>query len=158
MTHRAFSARSTMTPAKAAAVFGVALAAKGEKVDLHGFADGVFRHEVAVGGSVLKEVDRFVARTGEVGHGTQIAGSLRASYRGHDRVVIISDMQTVDGGVSEAVPASVPVYGFNLGGYRATAYATGSGNRHEFGGLTDATFRMIPLLEAGRNASWPWVA
>ncbi len=158
MTQRAFSARSTMTPAKAAAVFGVALAAKGEKVDLHGFADGVFRHEVAVGGSVLKEVDRFVARTGEVGHGTQIAGSLRASYRRHDRVVIISDMQTVDRGVSEAVPASVPVYGFNLGGYRAAAYATGSGNRHEFGGLTDATFRMIPLLEAGRNASWPWVA
>jgi len=161
MTHRAFSERSRMTPAKAAAVFGVALAARGEKVDLRGFADGVFHHRVPNGASVIKEVDRFVARTGEVGHGTQIAASLRASYSGHDRVVIISDMQTMDGaygkGVSEVVPARVPIYGFNLGGYKHTAYAAGSANRHEFGGLTDATFRMIPLLEAGKNANWPWI-
>ena len=33
---------------------------------------------------------------------------------------------------------------------------SGSGNRHTFGGLTDQAFRMIPLLEAGRNAAWPW--
>ena len=33
-------------PVKAAAVFGVALAARGENVDLHGFANGVFRHKV----------------------------------------------------------------------------------------------------------------
>jgi hypothetical protein len=161
MTQRGMSARSKMTPAKAAAVFGVALAAKGAKVDLHGFADGVFRHDVPNGTSAFKEIDRFTARTGEVGHGTQIAASLRASYRGHDRVVIISDMQTMGGGygkgVSEAVPPNVPIYGFNLGGYQHTAYATGSVNRHEFGGLTDATFRMIPLLEAGKNANWPWL-
>jgi TROVE domain len=161
MTQGGLSARSKMTPAKAAAVFGVALAAKGEDVDLRGFADGVFRHDVSKAASVLKESDRLVARTGEVGHGTQIATSLRATFKNHDRVVIISDMQTMDGGygqgVSEAVPASVPIYGFNLGGYRHTAYATGSVNRHEFGGLTDATFRMIPLLEGGKNADWPWL-
>lgn len=161
MTRGGFSARSKMSPAKAAAVFGVALAAKGEQVSLHGFADGVFGHKVAKGASVLKEVDRFLARTGEVGHGTQIMASVQATFQGHDRVVIISDMQTMDGhygrGVSEAVPADVPVYGFNLGGYRMAAYATGKSNRHEFGGLTDATFRMIPLLEAGKNARWPWL-
>jgi hypothetical protein len=160
MTQRGMSARSKMTPAKAAAVFGVALAAKGERVDLRGFADGVFAHEVPKGASVIKEIAKFTARTGEVGHGTQIAGSLRASFKGHDRVVIISDMQTMDGsfgkGVAEAVPPNVPIYGFNLGGYKHAAYATGSVNRHEFGGLTDATFRMIPLLESGRDASWPW--
>jgi hypothetical protein len=160
MTTGGFSARSKMSPARAAAVFGVALAAKGERVDLHGFADGVFHHKVSRGASVLKEVGRFVARTGEVGHGTQITASLRATYKGHKRVVIISDMQTIDGahgrGVSEAVPAHVPIYGFNLGGYRHAAYATGSANRHEFGGLTDTTFRMIPLLEAGRDATWPF--
>ncbi|GIH05431.1 RNA-binding protein [Rhizocola hellebori] len=160
MTQRAMSARSKMTPAKAAAVFGVALAAKGERVDLYGFADGVFRHEVPKAASVLNEVKRFTARTGEVGHGTQIVASLRASFKQHDRVVIISDMQTMNGahgkGVSDAVPAQVPIYGFNLGGYQHGAYATGAAHRHEFGGLTDATFRMLPLLEMGRNASWPW--
>jgi hypothetical protein len=49
-----------------------------------------------------------------------------------------------------------PIDGFNLGGYQHGAYATGSANRHEFGGLTDASFRMIPLLEAGKTARWPW--
>jgi TROVE domain len=43
MTGTAVSRRSTVTPIKAAAVFGVALAAKGEAVDLVGFADGAGR-------------------------------------------------------------------------------------------------------------------
>jgi hypothetical protein len=163
MTHKAFSARSTMTPAKAAAVFGVALAAKAEAskgagVDLRGFADSVFTHRVPKGASIIKESDKFVKRTGEVGHGTQIAKSLRAAYDRHDRVVIISDMQTMDSGVTQAVPAQVPIYGFNLGGYRHGAYKANVPGRYEFGGLTDATFRMIPLLEAGAKADWPWTA
>lgn len=158
MTSCGISARSTVTPLKAAAVFGVALAAKGEQVDLVGFADGrrPFRHPVAKGASVIREVDRFVKRSGEDGHGTNIAGSLRATYAGHSRVVIVSDMQTMQAGTCEAVPANVPLYGFNLGGYKHAAYAS-ERNRHEFGGLTDATFRYIPLLESARDAAWPWL-
>ena len=157
MSSGGWSKRSTMSPVKAAAVFGVALAAKGERVDLHGFADGVFTHPVRRGASVVREVDRFCSRVGEVGHGTNVAASIRATYRGHDRVFVISDMQTMDAGVSAAVPADVALYGFNLGGYRPAAFAAGTGRRHEFGGLTDATFRMVPLLEAGRDATWPWL-
>ncbi|WP_434438922.1 TROVE domain-containing protein [Lentzea sp. E54] len=160
MTHGTISAKSKVTPAKAAAIFGVALGAKGERVDVVGFADGTFRHDVPRGASVIREVDRFLKRIGEVGHGTDIVGSLQRTYNGHDRVFIISDMQTVSGyhgkGVSDVVPRHVPIYGFNLGGYRQAAYATGKANRHEFGGLSDATFRMVPLLEAGQNADWPF--
>jgi hypothetical protein len=158
MTGRPISGRSSVTPLKAAAVFGVALAAKGERVDLVGFADGrkPFRHAVPAGASVIREVARFVGRSGEDGHRTAIAASLRATYRGHDRVVIVSDMQTMDGGTSSAVPAHIPLYGFNLGGYRVTAVPGGTPNRAEFGGLTDATFRMLPLLEAGRDGQWPF--
>ena len=159
MTSGAISKRSTVTPAQAAALFGVCLAGRGNIVDLVGFADGTFQHAVGRGSSVLREVDAFVNRTGEVGHGTQIAASLRARYRGHERVVVISDMQTFQdyhGDVASAVPAHVPIYGFNLGGYRAAAMPTGLGTRHEIGGMSDATFRMIPLLEAGRDAAWPW--
>lgn len=159
MTSRAFSARSTMTPAKAGAVFGVALAARGNAA-LHGWADGQFHHEIPKGGSVIREVDRFLKRIGEVGHGTQMAAAIRATFRGHDRVFVISDMQTMAGpyagGVTDALPRTVPLYGFNLGGYRPAAYDAGATNRIEFGGLTDATFRMVPLIEAGRNATWPF--
>ena len=155
MTGRAFSARGSMTPAKAAAVFGIVLAIR-SGADVYGFADGVFKHEVPKGASALKEIRRFVSRTGEVGHGTQIAQSLRATWKGHDRVFLISDMQTMDDGTSTAVPSSVALYGFNLGGYRVTAVDAGATNRIEFGGLTDATFRMVPLIEGSRRASWPW--
>jgi len=161
MSSGGFSKRSTMSPVKAAAVFGVALAARGEKVDLYGFADGVFRHEVAPGASVIREVDRFVKQVGKVGHGTRIADSIAATLRGHARVFVISDMQTFGsasgtGNVTSVVPRGTPLYGFNLGGYGRTAFDAGTPNRIEFGGLTDATFRMIPLIEAGRNGGWPF--
>jgi hypothetical protein len=170
MSQRAFSKRSTMTPVKAAAVFGVVLAKRGNDVDLHGFADGVFRHRMHRWSSVLSEVERFTARVGEVGHGTRIAEALRATYRGHDRVVIVSDMQTFADSrpsvfgygaqytqvAADAVPRSVPVYGFNLGGYRATVLDAGHGNRHEFGGLNDATFTMLQMLEQRTSAGWPF--
>ena len=154
------SARSTLMYAQIAALFGVALAIRGNRVDLHGFAEGTFRHEVPRGGSVLREVDRFVHRIGEAGHATRIAESVRATYAGHDRVLIVSDMQTFRpghaGDVTDTVPAHVPMYAFNLAGYKHGAIPTGSGTRHELGGMTDATFRMLPLLEACRNADWPW--
>lgn len=159
MSYGGVSARSKMSYAQMAALFGVVLAARGDEVDLHGFADGTFRHEVRRGASVLREVERFVGRIGEVGHGTRIAAAVRATYRGHDRVIILSDMQTFAdpfGEVGQAAPPHVPMYGFNLAGYRHAAMAAGTGTRHELGGMTDATFRLIPLLEAGRDAAWPW--
>jgi hypothetical protein len=169
MSQRAFSRRSTMTPVKAAAVFGVVMAKRGNAVDLYGVADGVFAHPMNRAASVLAEVDRFVRRVGEVGHGTRIAEALRATYRRHDRVVIVSDMQTFPdsrtlqahgprytGVATGGLPRSVPVYGFNLGGYRSTVLDAGIGNRHEFGGLNDATFTMLSLLEARASAGWPF--
>jgi hypothetical protein len=76
-------------------------------------------------------------------------------------VFVISDMQTFasnrhNGDVTGAVPRRTPLYGFNLGGYRRTAFDAGTPNRIELGGLTDATFRLVPLIEAGRDAAWPF--
>lgn len=149
------SAKSKMTPGKAAAIFGVVLAARCG-ADVYGFADGVFRHDVSKVASVIREADRFMRRTGEVGHGTKIAQSLQRTFSNHDRVFVISDMQTMDSGTSSAVPGNIPLYGFNLGGYRHGAYTAGFSNRHEFGGLTDATFKIIPVLEAGQNGTLPF--
>jgi len=33
---------------------------------------------------------------------------------------------------------------------------SGSKNRHTFGGLSDASFRLVPMLERGRDSGWPW--
>jgi hypothetical protein len=160
MTWLRISARSTVLPVQTAALFGAVLAARGDQVDLYGFADGVFKHRVRPGGSVLEEVQAFCERIGEVGHGTRIADAVRATYRGHDRVVILSDMQAMIGfasdGVMDSAPGDVPMYGFNVLGYKTAAMATGRADRHEFGGFSDVAFRLIPLLEAGKSADWPF--
>ena len=54
----------------------------------------------------------------------------------------------------KTLPANTPLYTWNLAGYKMGHAASGSGHRHVFGGLTDQAFRMIPLLEAGRNQDW----
>lgn len=158
------SDRSGVCYVDVAALFGVALARNASKVDLYGFGDGVFKHELAYGGSVLGQTKQFVARVGEAGHGTRIAESMQTTFAGHDRVVIFTDMQTMRGGynwygmgdVKTAVPASVPVYAWNLAGYEASMMPTGSDNRHEFGGFSDAAFSIMQTLEAGRDGRWPW--
>jgi hypothetical protein len=160
------SDKSNVRYVDVAALFGVALARNASKVDLYGFGDGVFRHELAYGGSVLGQTQQFVRRVGEAGHGTQIAASMKATFAKHDRVVIFTDMQTMSrnaytfgygiGNVSEAVPANVPVYAWNLAGYEASMMPTGSGNRHEFGGFSDSAFSIMQTLEAGRDGRWPW--
>lgn len=173
---------SKRTYAEVAALFACALATRaaqpdarklGASVDLVGFATTTFSHPVQTGASLLTELKRFVNRIGEAGGGTDIAGAVRAAYSGHDRVIILSDMQTIDSGgvrghhfggysahsgrVESLVPSDKPIYGFNLAGYKAGAIPSGSGNRHEFGGgLTDQTFQLIPMLEAGESTGWPW--
>ena len=160
------SGKSRVRYVDAAALFGVALARNASKVDLYGFGDGVFRHELAYGGSVLGQTQQFVRRVGEAGHGTQIAASIQRTYAKHDRVVIFTDMQTMGrnvytygygiGDVSGSVPPDVPVYAWNLAGYEASMMPTGSGNRHEFGGFSDSAFNIMQTLEAGRDGRWPW--
>ncbi|MET8181367.1 hypothetical protein [Streptomyces sp. NPDC005336] len=151
------------------ALFGVTLAHRGCQVDLVGFASGHFTHRLTPGGSVLRDIEAFCARIGEVGHGTETVAALRAAYRGHDRVVIVSDMQAfadLSGGrsvpVSEAVPARVPMFGVNTPGYAAASIDTGQPNRYEIGGFSDKLFTMIGLLSrnGGRDgrAVWPWEA
>jgi TROVE domain-containing protein len=155
------SAKSQISRMMAGALFGVALAAKGEKVDLYGFASGVFAHEVRPNAGILRTTEAFVRREGEVGHGTQISLAVHATYRGQDRVVIITDEQAFGGWRSDSssvdgqVPANIPVYAFNLAGY-APAMLDTSSTRHQLGGLSDHTFQIISSVEAGRDGRWPW--
>lgn len=108
--------------------------------------------------SLLRAVGRWKDGGWFLGGGTDTAAALRETFRGHDRVVIVTDEQAGHDAreVTESIPATVPMYTWNLAGYAAGHAPSGSRNRHTFGGLTDQAFRMIPLLEAGRDARWPW--
>ncbi|MEU3843981.1 TROVE domain-containing protein [Streptomyces sp. NPDC028635] len=148
------SDRSELTRADAAAVFGTALAQRADHADLVEFGSTSSLVPFRKGESVLNVLARF----GDLG-GTDTVEAVRRHYRRHDRVLIVTDEQYAasrHGDPTEQVPAHVPVYTWNLAGHRAGHGPSGQGNRHTFGGLTDAAFRMVPLLEAGADADWPW--
>lgn len=149
------SRRSVLTRADAAAVFGAALGVRATSADLFEFGTQSAPVRFRRGDSVLKVAERM----GNLG-GTNTAHAVRRHYRGHDRVVIVTDEQAWPGwrgaDPTKAVPASVPVYTFNLAGYQYGHGPSGAGNRHTFGGLNDQGFAAIPLLEAGRDQRWPF--
>lgn len=162
------SAKSSVSHVDIGGLFGVALAKAGMDVDLFGFADGVFKHELPKGGSILRGIKSFDAKIGSVGHGTETIKALKTAWDGHDRVILISDMQAfADYGygawgvhgrsnkVTDAVPAEVVMYGINPSGYSSTALDLSQRNRYEIGGFSDQVFRMMALIEAG-NADWPF--
>jgi hypothetical protein len=174
MSSMGYSARSSVTPVQAAALFGTALALSGQDATLRIFASSVADHKFPKGASVLSTADSLVKTVGKVGHGTNIGAALD-SWNGQDRVVLITDMQTHDlvargqnrsnndhwyygtepGG--SRIPLHVPIYGFNLQGYSSTI-VDNEHNMYEFGGLTDSTFTMLKSIEAARTAHWPWNA
>ncbi|MFF3466672.1 TROVE domain-containing protein [Streptomyces sp. NPDC002619] len=147
------SARTRLNRADSAAIFGTALALRGERADLVEFGSTSRTIAPEPGESVLRTLRRFH----DLG-GTDTAGAVTRRYDGHDRVVVVTDEQAfrtprVD--PLAAVPEHVPVYTWNLAGYALGHTAPGP-LRYTFGGLSDAAFRLIPLVESGRTAGWPW--
>jgi hypothetical protein len=149
------SARSTVTRADAAALFGAAVAVRAASADLVEFGTSSREVRPRPAESLLRVVERF----GDLG-GTGTAAAVRRHYRGHDRVLIVTDEQAWAGRRGEdptaAVPSDVPVYTWNVAGYRYGHGPSGTGNRHTFGGLSDGAFVAVPLLERGRDAAWPF--
>lgn len=166
------SSGSSLSYVEAAGLFGAVLKVRnGDRADLRIFADNAQVVTVQRGSGPLRIATTINNSIGRVGHGTRIAASVQQSYAGHDRVVILTDMQSFPsyssygyggysgygiGDVSNAAPAHVPIYAFNVAGYSHSAMPSGSGNRHDLGGLTDHTFKLIPLIEAGESGRWPW--
>lgn len=159
------SEKSTVRCLEAAGLFASALALRNAgSVDMYQYADRTAQIVVPKGGSALRMTAAILGHANQVGWGTDIAGSVRNTYRQHDRVVILSDGQGVNYGTTKAssvaasVPPHVPVYLFNIEGYSASPMPTGTAARFDLGGLSDQTFKLIPLLEQGVSGDslWPW--
>jgi hypothetical protein len=159
--------KSDISRADQAAIFGSALALRAENPTLVEFGGKSRAIPVDRGVSVLKLVDRFTRDPG-----TDIPSAVKQHYAGHDRVVILTDEQTRPGylpsnmwrgyggmpetEVNDLVPKHVPVFMWNFAGYSAAAMPSGNEARFHLGGLTDKAFQLIPILESGRDGSWPW--
>jgi len=136
-----------------AAIFGSALALRAENATLVQFGSNSSEVRFRGDDSVLKMLDKF----SDLG-GTNTAAALRRHLTSeHDRVIIVTDEQYSGQAPSEVVPKNIPLYTWNLNGYKV-GDISGDSKRHTFGGLTDKAFVQIPLIEAGQTATWPWEA
>ena len=150
----AVSRRSTVRHFEIAALFAAAVAKQSARVDLVSFASGWERLRFRPRQSVLRTVEMVERRIGSVGHSTYLGRALTDTFDGHDRVVVFSDMQTHD--QLPQLPASTTVYVFNTGGYTKTPLRFGARGRYELGGFSDATFRLMRILEDLEDAEWPF--
>ncbi|HEV2635569.1 MAG TPA: TROVE domain-containing protein [Actinocrinis sp.] len=162
-----FSKDGTLMRWDAAALFGIALGSRCARADVVSFSSVSYdrpgspalkRFPLTPGESVLRALATWQSGGWFLGHGTDTVGALKSTFAGHDRVVIVTDEQAAYSAteVSDAIPANVPMYTWNLAGYAKGHTPSGSAHRHTFGGLTDQAFGMIPLLEAGRDGQWPF--
>lgn len=163
-----FSKDGTLMRWDAAALFGVALGQRCEHADVVSFSSAQYYFHDAPGAktkqfplrkgeSLLKSVERWKGEGYFLGGGTDTEAALRQHFAGHDRVVILTDEQAERGDVGRAIPQTTPLVTFNLAGYRYGHAPSGTGLRVTIGGLSDAGFKILPLLEAGRNADWPFM-
>jgi hypothetical protein len=159
-----FSRDGTVKRWDAATLFGVALGRRCDKADVVSFSNSYWggagnkAFPLKRGESLLTALKRWQDDGYFIGGGTDTARALRDHFHGHDRVVILTDEQTGSNPVevSRSISESVPMYSWNLAGYRAGHAPAGERNRHSFGGLTDAAFTQIGMLENSLNACWPW--
>lgn len=166
--NESFSKDGTLMRWDAAVIFGVALAQRCASADVVSYSSAqrywgdppgaltkVF--DLRRGESLLRSIERWKGGGFFLGQGTDTAGALRKHYASHDRVVLVTDEQTGADPqeVTRSMPQDRPLYTWNLAGYER-GHAPSGRNRWTFGGLTDAGFQMIPLIESGRDGVWPW--
>ncbi len=154
--HGSLSAKSQLQRWDAAAIFGVALAARCADATVVSFSTENKVFPKITGESLLRSIDRF-RKSYFYGNNTNTGKAVRDHYTGHDRVICLTDEQAnSDGwGVYAPVPADKLVITFNLAGY-AQGHAPTGPNRYTIGGLSDAAWQLLPALESRGRGQWPF--
>lgn len=154
------SAHGSMKLVTQADIFGFGLALNAEHADVWLFGSHAEPFE-------LKSRDLFteVERSSSIDlGGTETYSAVLSAYvhanEKYDRVIIITDEQpggswNVSKDPLSLIDKDVPVYTWNLGGYKL-AHGETKPNRYTFGGLSDQAFGLIPLIEQGYKDRWPW--
>src|ERR1035437_784560 len=150
----ALNAKSDVKRLAPASIFAAALALRAEKATLVAFSTQSKAIPVRKDASVLLATKEIVDSMPHMGTNTWHA--VKEHLNGHDRVVIVTDEQAADNYGTSSIPETIPVYVFNLAGYTPGSMPSGQKNRYVCGGLTDAGFVALELLERGKDQSWPF--
>lgn len=148
---------SKVLPWQTAGLFGSALALRAESADLFVYSGVSEKVDLSKGMSVFTALNK-IQQSRAFGGGTNTMQALSDRWRGHDRVVLLTDEQSHPyGHYDKATVNSIPlIYTFNLAGYRVATLPAGEKGRYTFGGLTDAGFRLLDTLEQPLDSGWPF--
>lgn len=148
--------RSKVQNADIASVFGAAIALRAENPTLVAYSSQGVVLNVPKGGAALLLSQQCQQWPG-AGQGTNTGATLDAAetqFGPFDRVVILTDEQAHYSG--PIAPKAPLAYTFNIAGYVPAQMEQGEKGRYVFGGLTDAGFRIIELLESQKEGAWPF--
>jgi len=158
MTWGSVSARSSMRPVDLAALFGCAINARNAgNCTVVQYATS--QKALHLPASVLRGVESLNHQIGSVGSGTNTWVCIRTAledYGPHDRIIVLTDMQDHPAIKAKHLDYAGPIYVWDLSGAGRANLDTNQPGRYLFAGFTDQCFKMIPLLEAGFDQSWPW--
>lgn len=153
------SGRSDLMSWDAAAIFGLALSQRCENATVISFGNRIAEFPLQKGASLLVMLEAF-KRGFFFGGGTPTRQAVERHYQNHDRVVILTDEQANYHGHADVthgvVPQHIPVVTFNLAGYRVGHGPSGTPARVTIGGLSDACFTLLPVLERRAAGHWPF--
>jgi hypothetical protein len=153
------SNKSEMSRIEVAAVMAAATRSGTKNTDIVAFGQNNAKLTIPIGTSalsVVKEIFR-IASSGRLGHATYGHTAIAHNYDNHKRVILFTDDQQHDSGRYDL--SFIPtIYTFNLAGYKIQSLATGEKGRYVLGGFSDATFKIMDVLESGHNSSsWPFL-
>ena len=158
------SNNSAVTMVEIAGLFGSAVANRCGKENVKLAMYGNTWAEVPISLSILRTAETLHRSIGKVGHGTETWPSTNEAFSKlgpFDRIVVFTDMQDHPAGglYGRRRPATlpdVPIYVWDLNGYGAANVDLNEPGRYLFSGFTDTAFRLVPLVETGLDAAWPW--
>lgn len=148
------SNRSKVARWEVGALFACALALKGAEVDIAAFGTTSESVPILKSASVLRSMEKVHAVSQRVGWGTNIWHAINDHFNGHDRIVIFTDDQAHDSGGFKGTPPFFHI--FNLAGYAPSLADVGKNKTFEYGGFTDASFRLMNILETVGHGDWPF--
>lgn len=156
--HMPFSKDGTLMRWDAAVIFGLALAKRCEHADVFSFSYAAKQFPLNRSASLLRAVEAWKSGGFFQNGGTATELAVRSAFRGHDRIVVLTDEQAnphYGRDVFDSVPSSTMCVTFNLAGDKM-AHAAGSPTRVTIAGLTDQAFKLLPVLEGRAAGKWPW--
>jgi len=156
MTTEGISGRSKVVPLDVAALVAMAVYNRSEDCEVVIFGNSNMKVPgLTKQTGVLRGIEKIQGLVGRVGHASYGHTAVRDHFNPnkHKRSFLFTDGALHDSDGEKNVPS---LYTFVIGGYGRSTTKVGTNGRYEIGGFTDSTFKMISLLERGRNADWPF--